>query len=78
MMYVQCEMRKLLAVGYLYDVSWIEEKFAVVGKKVKRKTHNDEEWNDGWIIAKTYGKISEEQAKFLRDLHKHHRKGTDI
>ena len=78
MMYVQCKMKKQLEFGYLIDTSWIEEKFAVVGKTVKRKTDNDDEWNEGWVITETYGQISEKEAKFLRDLHKHHRKATDV
>lgn len=78
MMYVQCNMKKKVENGFLVDTSWIEEKFAVVGKKIKRKTEHDDDWNDGWVITETFGKVSEEQAKQMRDLYKHHRKGTDI
>lgn len=73
MNYVQCELRK----GYKVDTTWIEEKYAVVGKEVKRKS-GDEEWDLGWVVTKTYGKVTEEVAKHMRDLHKYHRKATDI
>lgn len=74
MMYVQCEMRK----GNQIDVSWIEEKFAIVGKVIKRKTDQETEWNEGWVVTATYSRMSEEHVKKARDLYKHHRKGTDI
>jgi len=73
MMYVQCEMKR----GYAVDVTWIEEKFAKVGNVVKRKNDQDN-WEDGWVVTATYHKISEQHVKKLRDLHKNHRKGTDI
>lgn len=73
MMYVQCELRK----NNFVDVSWIEEKFAVSGKKVRRKNEN-EVWEDGWIVTNTYGKITSEQAKQMKELYKNHRKGTDV
>jgi len=73
MYYVQCQMKK---ENYV-DVSWIEEKFAVVGKQVKRKTE-DEKWDEGWVITATYTKVNEEHIKKIKDLYRHHRKGTDI
>lgn len=73
MMYVQCEIRK----GSYVDVTWMEEKFAIVGNTVRRKNEH-EEWEDGWTVTATYGKTSEEHVKKMRDLHKHHRKATDI
>ena len=73
MRYVQCELRK----GAYIDNSWVEEKFAVVGKKVRIK-REDETWSDGWVVSKTFGSVTEEQAKTMKDLYKHHRKGTDI
>lgn len=74
MNYVQCQLRK----GNKIDVSWIEEKFAVVGKQIKRKNESTDSWDDGWIVDKTFGKVNEEHVKKMRDLYKHHRKGTDI
>lgn len=73
MMYVQCTLQKENKI----DTSWVEEKFAVVGKKVRVKNES-EVWEDGWIVTETYGKITAEQAKQMKDLYKHHRKGTDI
>lgn len=73
MMYVQCELRKENVI----DISWIEEKFAQVGKSVRRKNEQDE-WENGWVVTETYGTVNEEHLKKMRDLHKHHRKGTDI
>lgn len=73
MMYVQCKLVK----GNKSDVSWVEEKFAVIGRKVRVKNES-EVWEDGWVVEETYGKITAEQAKLMKDLYKHHRKGTDI
>lgn len=74
MRYVQCELQK----GNKIDTSWIEERFAVIGKFVRMKKLDTDEWDEGWVVMKTYGSVSEEQAKHMRDLYKHHRKATDI
>lgn len=73
MMYVQCELRK----GNVIDVSWIEEKFAILQNKIRRKNEEDV-WEDGWIVTATFGKVSETHVKKMRDLYKQHRKGTDV
>ena len=73
MMYVQCELRR----GNVIDVSWIEEKFAILQNKIRRKNEEDV-WEDGWIVTAIFGKVSETHIKKMKDLYKHHRKGTDV
>ena len=73
MFYVQCELQK----GNKLLVTWIPEKFAKLKNIVRVKDENDQ-WEDGWEVKQTYGKITEQQAFAQRDLYKQHRKGTDI
>jgi hypothetical protein len=70
MMYVQC---KLISTTNLIDTRWIPEKLAKVGKYIEVKADKSL-----WKVEATYGKLSEAQVIEARDLHKHHRKGTDI
>lgn len=69
MMYVQCK----LVCGSFFDTRWIPEKFAKAGKSIVVKETGME-----WLVKETYGKVHEKQVIEMRDLHKHHRKGTDI
>jgi len=69
MMYVQCS----LVSGSLIDVRWIPEKLAKVGKSIVVKDTKVE-----WRVEAIYSKTDEKSVITMRDLHKHHRKGTDI
>jgi hypothetical protein len=71
--YIQCSLQNKTRI----DVRWIPEKLAKEGKMLEVKDENGNKEN-GWVVKKTYGKISEENLIFIRDLHKHHRKATDI
>lgn len=48
MRYQQCKLVKHLADSKIYTVSYIPEKFAVVGKTVKLQRNG--KWIDGWVI----------------------------
>lgn len=69
MFYVQCG----LVSGSFIDVRWIPEKLAKVGKSIIVKETGME-----WFVERTYGRANEKEVIEMRDLHKHHRKGTDI
>ncbi|MFF2532425.1 hypothetical protein ACFVS2_26480 [Brevibacillus sp. NPDC058079] len=69
MFYVQCK----LVSGNSFDTIWIPEKLAKVGKSIIVKETGRE-----WFVKETYGKAHESKVLEMRDLHKHHRKGTDI
>ncbi|ADO59870.1 hypothetical protein [Paenibacillus polymyxa] len=69
MMYVQCS----LISDCLVDVRWLPEKFAKIGQSIIVK-----ETGRAWVVRNTYSKANEKQVIQMRDLHKHHRKGTDI
>lgn len=69
MFYVQCK----LVSGSFLDVRWIPQKLAKKGKSIIVKETGME-----WRVEETYGKAHEQQVIEMRDLHKHHRKGTDI
>lgn len=68
-MYVQCR----LSSGSFIDVRWIPAKFAEVGKMFTVKADNSI-----WRVDQTFGKVDEKQVIKMRDVHKSHRKGTDI
>lgn len=72
MMYVQC----LLTRENSTMVSWIAEKFAVEGKVLDFKQNGI--WDRGWKVEQTFGRQSAEDAMANSQLHKQHRKGTDI
>jgi len=69
MFYVQCN----LVSGVSQDTIWIPEKFAKVGKSIIVKATGRE-----WFVRATFGKVHEDQVIQMRDLHKHHRKATDV
>lgn len=69
MFYVQC---RLVSESFI-DVRWIPEKLAKVGKSIIVKKTGRE-----WFVKETYGRASEKEVIEMRDVHKHHRKGTDI
>lgn len=69
MMYVQCS----LSSGTCLDVRWIPKKYAIAGKIITIK-----EDKSSWRVDHTYGEADEKQVVQMRDLHKNHRKGTDI
>ena len=65
MNHVQCVLTKENKT----TVSWIPEKFAVVGKTIKLK--DDNKWEDGWIVQSTGYKLDSSYViKHSRDYKK--------
>lgn len=74
--YRQCRLTKPTENGVLQTVSWIPEKYAVVGRSLRLKNRSDE-WEDGWNVAEAGETRLDE--RHLPDYHseiKNHRKRT--
>jgi hypothetical protein len=71
-MYTQC----LLANGNKYTTSWIPSKFAEINKIVDLKENED--WDCGWTIIKTYSSVPDDHALILERQYKKCRAQTDI
>ena len=72
-MFVQCNLQK----GNVTEVSWIPERYAVIGKFLKIK-NNKGEWEDGWQVTATFGKRLETEVIAASQFYRHHREATDI
>lgn len=59
------------------QVSWLPERFAVQGKVLELQDEKGV-WENGWVVKAAYNKLPEEIVIRNRDLHKHHRKATDV
>jgi len=57
-------------------VSWIPEKYAVIGKYLELKM--DGEWVNGWQVKSTSNRQSDEQLSFTKHAARNHRSVTDI
>ncbi len=68
MRYKHCLMLR----GTTYQMAWIPEKFATVGKYVKLKDQ------DGWKIEQAYTSAPEDYVLSHRDDHMHTREFSDI
>ena len=63
--YRQCSLRKEAPEGFLLDVVYIPEQFAVKGTVlgIKKK----DQWDEGWKVIDTYpGTLSIEESQILR------------
>ncbi len=49
--YRQCHLVRKTDAGEMHLTSWIDEVFAVVGKKVK--VWQGEDWVEGWVVTRT-------------------------
>lgn len=76
---VQCRLRKQKPTpesGFSYQVTWLPEKFATVGRIVKLK--KGEQWDDGWEVINVWQRLS---AKEIRERSRYHltqRRASDI
>ena len=68
--HVQCELRR---DNGTVDVSWIPEKFAVVGRRVRLKNRKENTWEEGWTVVKAYPEgrrptlvVEEEERLYLK------------
>jgi hypothetical protein len=75
MKYRQCKLCKVEEHGISIRVSYIPEKYAVIGKTIRLK-EDDDTWTDGWRVDSAGEPIDE---KHLPDSHaeiKAHRRAT--
>ena len=65
--YQQCKLVKYLADSEIHTVSYIPEKFAVVGRTVKLRRNG--KWTDGWIVESACDVVDElpDARKIIRD-----------
>jgi hypothetical protein len=75
--YVQCDLRKQIETGLLCDVAWIPEKFAVIGKQVRIK-QEDGTWDSGWMVAKRYAKMEEDEVEAAERDYLIQRESSDV
>ena len=75
----QCKLQKLVGKTTSEVVSWIPEKFAVVGKVVKIRDDKTDEWSDGWVVASVSDRLMEKgELEKLEKQHKDHRMDLGI
>lgn len=70
--YRQCRMVK---EGCLFQVSWLPEKFAVVGKVLKLRNDDTGEWDNGWVVT-CAGKNRVDEPPYADAMIRGHRKNT--
>ena len=73
--YRQCVLEKVDGKATLKTVSYIPEKFAIVGKTLKLKS-DDDVWEDGWVVMAAGDKTSEDLVPDTHKAIKVHRKAT--
>jgi hypothetical protein len=69
--YRQCKLQK----GNSYQMSWIPEKFANIGKTVKLRDA-DGSWDDGWLVKEAFSVRTDSEIVDSHDAIKRHRKAT--
>jgi len=75
--YVQCELKKQVENGFVYDIAWIPEKFATIGKQIKIK-QEDDTWDCGWAVVKTYSRIEADKIEGCERDYLKQRKVSDV
>ncbi len=69
--YRQCNLKK----NNSYQTSWLPEKFAVVGKVVKLRNDETDEWDNGWVVTAA-GENRLPEAPHAEGMIRSHRKAT--
>lgn len=70
--YRQC---RLVKEGRLFQVSWLPEKFAVVGKILKLRNEDNNEWDNGWLVTSA-GDNRVDEPPYADAMIRGHRKNT--
>ena len=65
-----------LVRGKVKKVSWIPEKFAILGSFVKLKENN--EWTNGWEVTLVGNRLEDSIVNTRSQEYKKHRNTTDI
>ena len=76
--FVQCEIRKITPTGEKVIVSWIPEKFSKVGKMIGLKPRVHEDFEEGWVVSKVYGKKMLDELLVVSEQYKHTRDVSDV
>jgi hypothetical protein len=75
--YRQCSLSKPTVRGQKTQVSWLPERFAVIGKVLKLK--DGENWDNGWEVTGVGDTRQEESVLIDRSQdYKRTRKASDI
>jgi hypothetical protein len=69
--YRQCRLKK----NESWQVSWLPEKFAVVGKVLKLRNDKDDAWDDGWTVTAA-GENLVDEPPYADAMIRGHRKNT--
>jgi len=72
-MYYQCTLQHNDGMTSSQIVSWIPQKYATIGKKLKVKTE-DGSWTEGWIVT-AVGNTRENPPNWHKDV-RGHKKST--
>jgi hypothetical protein len=74
--YRQCRLAKRAAVGALWQVSWIPDRFAVPGK-VLRLRAGGRDWTDGWVVREVgRNRLAEGDLPDFHQMSKSHLRAT--
>lgn len=76
--HTQCRLHKNLGKVAIEQVSWIESKYAKVGRQVKLKQSNGGNWDYGWVVTEVYTERPTQEVMDRKNDHKNMRKMTDI
>lgn len=72
MNYKQCTLQK----GNTRQISWIPEKFSVVGKFLKLREPGG--WQDGWEVVFVGQALTQKQLQVVKVQHRHTRDVSDV
>ena len=70
--YKQCVLKK----KNTYTTTWVPERFAKKGKKIKIK--EDGKWSYGWVVESVGARQSERAVFMMKDSYRYHRRVTDV
>ena len=74
--YRQCRLVKQTQTGELQQVSWIPDRFAVVGKVLKLRA-DDKTWDNGWVVQSAgHNRLSVDQVPDFHEMSKAHLRAT--
>ncbi len=74
--YKQCRLVKKTQTGQVETVSWIPEKFAVVGGVVKLKK-DDGKWENGYVVMSASEAAIDAPPDFRKSIRQHKKRTGD-
>lgn len=83
--HIQCKLRKKYkhldgpSIVEAFQVSWLPEKYAVLGKYVRLRTEDEENpWEDGWEVIELGNKLPTKYVLERSGDFRKQRKASDI